>query len=162
MQPRLNPDRHTRAINPLFSCFMMFSVNNSHFEEVQLYVFIYSDNHQQRILFLRFKRTLPRKFMEGRLIKYNVIYFHSLSQSLCVPDLYLCINLYVYLQSSNLMALIPKGETKIQELIKALTSIQMIRAFCHQLLCRKPGLLWMWGLLWTDFAKIFSDALKYF
>ena len=27
---------------------------------------------------------------------------------------------------------------------------------------RKPGLLWTWGLLWTDFAKMCSDALKHF
>ncbi len=27
---------------------------------------------------------------------------------------------------------------------------------------RKPGLLWTWGLLWTDFVKMLSDALKYF
>ncbi len=46
--------------------------------------------------------------------------------------------------------------------IQKYCNAQCVQKGCDRKFYRKPGLLWTWGVLWTNFAKMFSDALKYF
>ncbi len=68
-----------------------------------------------------------------------------------------CISMMQIIKNQFQFKWTGRGENNQTKLLKQYCTTRIIsRSQQH-----KPELLWTWGLLWTDFVNMFSDALNY-